>query len=300
MNFRTCKYFLTTCEMGTINAAARSLFISQQSLSQHIKKLEEELGVPLFYRSNPLILTEAGKRVEQSCRRILEELDSMEHDLGIYRGTQTPELTIGMLDYGIPDFVPPLIDQFLKKEPNVLLRTRCIPAGDRIPTDIPLFFSARELGSGYKSEVLFYDRMVVCVRDSLLKQVYGDTWRLHRARLREGDLSALEGCPFVEHRNTPLEKLSEMAFAQNHFTPKYLPIIGATEALTQLCVNGQAACITFAGQAASHSDFPPSYSISGVPPLATGYICFRSDVILAHPAQQFLDITRRYFSRRQK
>ena len=33
MNFRTCKYFLTVCELGTINAAARKLFISQQSLS---------------------------------------------------------------------------------------------------------------------------------------------------------------------------------------------------------------------------------------------------------------------------
>ncbi len=48
MNFRTCKYFLTVCELGTINAAARKLFISQQSLSQHIRKLEAELKVQLF------------------------------------------------------------------------------------------------------------------------------------------------------------------------------------------------------------------------------------------------------------
>ena len=60
MNFRTCKYFLTVCELGTINAAARKLFISQQSLSQHIRKLEAELGVQLFHRDNPLVLTQAG------------------------------------------------------------------------------------------------------------------------------------------------------------------------------------------------------------------------------------------------
>ena len=53
MNFRTCKYFLTVCELGTINAAARKLFISQQSLSQHIRKLEAELKVQLFHRDNP-------------------------------------------------------------------------------------------------------------------------------------------------------------------------------------------------------------------------------------------------------
>ena len=44
MNFRSCSYFLTVCEMGNISAAARKLYISQQSLSQHIHKLEEEIS----------------------------------------------------------------------------------------------------------------------------------------------------------------------------------------------------------------------------------------------------------------
>lgn len=47
MNFRTCKYFLMVCDMGTINAAARKLYISQQSLSEHMRKLEKELGVQI-------------------------------------------------------------------------------------------------------------------------------------------------------------------------------------------------------------------------------------------------------------
>lgn len=53
MNFRSCKYFLTVCEMGTINAAARRLYISQQSLSQHIRKLETEVGAQLFTGTIP-------------------------------------------------------------------------------------------------------------------------------------------------------------------------------------------------------------------------------------------------------
>ena len=63
VNFRSFRYFLTVCEMGTINAAARKLYISQQSLSQHIRKMEEELGCQLFNRDNPLGLTEAGRCV---------------------------------------------------------------------------------------------------------------------------------------------------------------------------------------------------------------------------------------------
>ena len=81
MNFRTCKYFLTVCELGTINAAARKLFISQQSLSQHIRKLEAELGVQLFHRDNPLVLTQAGQCVKKAAQTVLDTMEQMEKEI---------------------------------------------------------------------------------------------------------------------------------------------------------------------------------------------------------------------------
>ena len=50
MNFRNLHYFLMVAEEKNITHAAQRLYISQQSLSGHIAKLEEELGVPLFER----------------------------------------------------------------------------------------------------------------------------------------------------------------------------------------------------------------------------------------------------------
>ena len=50
MNFRNLQYFLAAAEEKNITHAARKLYISQQSLSGHIAKLEEELGVSLFQR----------------------------------------------------------------------------------------------------------------------------------------------------------------------------------------------------------------------------------------------------------
>ena len=298
MNFRSCKYFLAVCQMGTINAAARKLYISPQSLSQHIKKLEEELDVQLFHRDNPLTLTEAGLVVKQAATDILETVSQMEQALSMVKGNASQMLTIGTLDYGVPEFIPPLIDIFLKEEPNVLLQTREIAAGEEIPGDIPLLISARELGGSYKSEMLFSDSLVVCVGDSLLEKCYGDNWLEHKRRLMQGDLSALEGCPFVKHHNTPLEELSEMAFAQNHFTPSYLPVMGAINTLSRFCIGGQAAMITFLGQAKADPQLPEAYLLQNVPEsLPTGYICYHSDSTLAAPAQRFLDITRRYFKR---
>ena len=107
MNFRSCKYFLTVCEMGTINAAARKLYISQQSLSQHIRKLETEVGTQLFHRDNPLVLTPAGQVMKKTAQTILDALEQMDREIAVCRGDVVSQLTVGMLDYGTPDFMPP-------------------------------------------------------------------------------------------------------------------------------------------------------------------------------------------------
>ena len=81
MNFRTCKYFLTVCELGTINAAARKLFISQQSLSQHIRKLEAELGKPLFTRSHRGVEpTPYARALYPKANKLAAILDSLDDD----------------------------------------------------------------------------------------------------------------------------------------------------------------------------------------------------------------------------
>ena len=56
--------FLTVSETGSISKAADKLYISQPALSQQLKKMEKELEVDLFIRSNKGIdLTEEGKIV---------------------------------------------------------------------------------------------------------------------------------------------------------------------------------------------------------------------------------------------
>lgn len=298
MNFRTCKYFLTVCELGTINAAARKLFISQQSLSQHIRKLEAELGVQLFHRDNPLVLTQAGQCVKKAAQTVLDTMEQMEKEIAVCRGDVVSQLTIGMLDYGPPDFLPPLMELFLQQEPHVMLSTRELYQDDGLPQDIPLFISARELGGDFKCEVLFTDQMAVCVTDGLLQRQYGKDWAAHRDALRKGDVHALAGCPFVRHWRTPLQALTEQCFAQNHFQPNYLPVTGGIQMATKLCMGGQAAMTTFVGQTVNEPTMPPAYLLPMRPrDIPAGYICYRNGAVLANVARNFLDITRRYFQR---
>ncbi len=300
MNFRNCQYFLTVCEMGTMGAAARKLYISQQSLSENIRKLEKELGVTLFHRDNPLTLTQAGRVFYQTSSEILASLDRMDKELAIIKG-QTPDtLIVGCVDYGTPDFIPALVELFLKKCPNVLITTREFSPLEDIPRSISILISAREL-RGYKCENLFSDELIICVKDSLLEKVYGAGWKAHKEAAQKGDLSAIEKCPFIRMQHTPLEHLADLVFEKNDFRPDFLPVTGSTSAMAQLCATGQGALVTFLGQAQNNPLLGDFYHIPNIPSaIPTSYICYPADRDLTEPERVFLEITRRFFKHWKK
>ena len=72
MDFSLLKSFIAVADEKSFSTAAKHLFISQQSLSKQIAKLEEELDTPLFVRSRPLVLTQDGKQFLQTAKQILQ------------------------------------------------------------------------------------------------------------------------------------------------------------------------------------------------------------------------------------
>lgn len=76
MELRQLKYFVKTAETLNFSEAARELFITQSTLSQQVRCLEQELGVDLFQRdSHGVMLTENGERLLPIARRTLEDAD---------------------------------------------------------------------------------------------------------------------------------------------------------------------------------------------------------------------------------
>ncbi|MFC2407278.1 MAG: LysR family transcriptional regulator, partial [Cardiobacterium sp.] len=72
-------------EHGTLTKAAESLYLSQSALSHTIKKLEEQLGAPLWHKEGRnLRLTQAGERLHRFARRVLPQFDHLEEQLGYY------------------------------------------------------------------------------------------------------------------------------------------------------------------------------------------------------------------------
>ena len=72
MNLKSIEYFLVTVEEMNITRAAERLFISQQALSSHLKRLEDEYGVCLFDRKPSLRLTLEGEQMAFYGKRIVQ------------------------------------------------------------------------------------------------------------------------------------------------------------------------------------------------------------------------------------
>lgn len=77
MLLRHIRYFLAVAEQGNFTRAAEALHVSQPTLSQQIKQLEDTLGAPLFDRSGRAVrLTDAGEAWMRYARLALQDLDA--------------------------------------------------------------------------------------------------------------------------------------------------------------------------------------------------------------------------------
>ncbi|MBC5624441.1 LysR family transcriptional regulator [Clostridium sp. NSJ-49] len=82
MNIRHLKIFITVADCGKMSEAAERLFISQPSVSQAIREIEDYYGVKLFERlSKKLYITESGELLLRYARHIVSSFDEMEADL---------------------------------------------------------------------------------------------------------------------------------------------------------------------------------------------------------------------------
>lgn len=76
MTIQQCKYILKIAQCGSLNEAAKQLFVAQSSLSVSVKLLEQELKIKIFERSgNGVYLTDEGAEFARYARQIAEQND---------------------------------------------------------------------------------------------------------------------------------------------------------------------------------------------------------------------------------
>ena len=98
MDLKQLLYFVTVVNEGNITAAARKLHIAQPALSNHIKNLEDDLDMKLFYRGpRKITLTDAGEILYTKANNILELKHSIRRELEDSRSGFKGTLKIGTI-----------------------------------------------------------------------------------------------------------------------------------------------------------------------------------------------------------
>jgi DNA-binding transcriptional LysR family regulator len=117
--FTSLTAFVRVVESGSFSAAARRLNMSTTMVSNHVRALEDRLGVRLLNRTTrKLSLTEIGKAYYDRSTQILTDLEQADDVAGALQSTPRGTLRIYCMTHVVP-FVSPVIAQFLATYPDV-------------------------------------------------------------------------------------------------------------------------------------------------------------------------------------
>jgi DNA-binding transcriptional LysR family regulator len=120
VNLNRLAVFVALVRAGSFTAAAQQLGTTKAMVSQHLARLEEELGVTLLVRSTrKMSLTDAGERFHEDCARVMADAESAIARLGECRDTPMGVLRVAAAgDHG-PTIVAPALAAFAERYPQV-------------------------------------------------------------------------------------------------------------------------------------------------------------------------------------
>jgi LysR family nitrogen assimilation transcriptional regulator len=123
MDLRQLKLFSAVAEFGSFSRAAVAISIAQPVLSRQVNALETELGVRLLYRNGRgIVLTEAGKLLDQYAKGILESASRAVSEISALRSNPRGNVVIGMPPSVGFVLTEPLVRQFRQTYPSISMR----------------------------------------------------------------------------------------------------------------------------------------------------------------------------------
>ncbi len=122
MELHQLRYFCAVADLASFSRAAEQCHVAQPSLSQQIRKLEEEIGARLFDRLGRSIrLTALGQSFLPRARAVLRELEDAKRDLSDRKEEIAGPVCIGAIPTIAPYLLPPLLAEFSRKAPQAKL-----------------------------------------------------------------------------------------------------------------------------------------------------------------------------------
>ncbi len=203
MELESLGYFKELTRDLNMTQTAKRLFLSQQTLSNHIARLEKWCGTPLFYRKPRLSLTSAGLSLLDFTNRVLNEEEDFRGVLSDIRDESRGLIRFGASFVRYNATLPAILPQFTQKYPQVSFHLtddasahlmQQLLAGE---LDVALTVQSENL-PGLINEPMLSNQLYLCVSDRLLQQYYGNQAEMIKLRSRNGaHLSDFAKLPFL-------------------------------------------------------------------------------------------------------
>ena len=205
MDLRQLEIFVKVAELGSFSKAAEALFLTQPTISEHIRTLEDELGVRLLDRlGRGAAVTKGGALLLSHAHRMLALSREARQAMESFLGRMSGELLVGASTIPGEYILPALIGRFKEKFPDIAITL--LIGGSQAVTDWVVegraeigMVGARSSHRSIESRELFPDDIVLIVSGAHpwhgRKQVTMDELRAEPLLLRErgsGTRKALE------------------------------------------------------------------------------------------------------------
>ncbi|MEQ3552895.1 LysR family transcriptional regulator [Pseudonocardia nematodicida] len=210
MDIRQVQYFLAVVETGTVHAAADRLFVAQPSVSQALRRLEQDLGSELFRRTGRrLVLTAAGRALVEPARDLVRARDAARATVEAVDGLRGGRLLLSSMPSQAVSPLPSLVAAFRGTHPGVEIGVATATGPDEVcaavregEAEVGLLATSngplRE--SGLRTEPLFVQGFVVVTGDPGV--LPADDRALRPEDLRDLDL-------IVGQRGTGMRRVAE-------------------------------------------------------------------------------------------
>ena len=308
MDITSLYYFSELAKDLHMTRTANRLFISQQTLSNHILRLEEYYGTQLFYRKPSLSLTNAGEFVLAFANIVIKEETNLKDILGDIEQQERGVLRFGASSLRINSCLPTVLPEFSKRYPRIEMRITEANSSRLLPMVLngELDFAVM-LKTDPTPKLIFDDLMkdltYFCIRDDLLRQYYGDQTEAFKERAVHGldllDISPRVPLCLLDNR---IGREIQGYLDDSSIRPTVYATSSDVEVSYSICCNGLAGSFISQMRLVRHQGripdqvniFPLSYR--GKPIYQYMVLARHRDRYLSHYAKYFLDLLYQLFS----
>lgn len=309
MNFESIYYFTELAKTLNMNETGEKLYISQQTLSNHIKRLEDYYGTKFFFRKPKLLLTPIGEEYLAYAERLLTNESDMLNKIRDMESEDTGKLILGASSPRADMFIPSIIEKFTEEFPNVGLVLHEKQSKDlesmclENKLDLAISIDENYQNENLQSQLLLDEKLYLCVSDRLLKKHVRNLKSLKEKSFEKVNLKDFSKVPFLLYtQDNRIRSLINESFKEADVRPNDYIETGYSRIALSIC--NKAIAAVFISQMNIKrwmEEFDDDINIfplySGDEPVTLGiYAIKNKNRYITKYAKRFVDLLEEYFN----